>query len=87
MLALMESQIAVYELMCTFFLDCHIVNLASETWLGQPSWLKNIGQFSQKKVWLFVGIIGEFVGVNTAPHELSQRPLDENISNFSFQLA
>ena len=42
--------------MCTFFFSCHTLNLASETQLEQPSWLKNRGQFSQKKVWLIMGI-------------------------------
>jgi hypothetical protein len=49
--------------MCTFFFNCHTYPLASMPQLEQPSWLKNRGQFSQKKVWLFVGIIGEFVEV------------------------
>jgi hypothetical protein len=44
--------------MCTFFFNCHTYTLASETKLEQPSWLKNRGQFSHKKVWLRVGING-----------------------------
>jgi hypothetical protein len=50
--------------MCTFFFSCHTYTLASETKLEQPSWLKNRGQFSQKKVWLRVGISWGFVGMN-----------------------
>jgi hypothetical protein len=60
MLALIESQIVVYELMCTFFFSCHTNTLASEPKLEQPSWLNFSGQFSQKKEWLVVAIIGEF---------------------------
>jgi hypothetical protein len=52
--------------MCTFFFNCHTYTLASETKLEQPSWLKNRGQFSQKKVWRFVVIIGGFVWKNGA---------------------
>ena len=32
--------------------------------LDQPDWRKNRGQFSQKKVWLRVGMNGGFVGMN-----------------------
>jgi hypothetical protein len=64
MLALMESQIAVYELMCTFFFSCHTYTLASEPQLEQPSWLNLSGQFSQKKVWLVMVVNGDFVRVN-----------------------
>ena len=54
----------MYELMCTFFFSCHTYTLASDHQLEQPSWLNFSGQFSQKKVWLVVEIIGECVGVN-----------------------
>ena len=47
-----------YELMCTFFFNCHTYTLASDTRLEQPSWLKNRGQFSQKKVRLVVVTYG-----------------------------
>ncbi|MDF9788773.1 hypothetical protein M2122_001783 [Polynucleobacter sphagniphilus] len=30
--------------------------------LDQPNWMNYLGQFSQKNLWLRVGIIGEFVG-------------------------
>jgi hypothetical protein len=32
--------------------------------LGQPDWMNYWSQFSQKKLWLVVGINGEFVGMN-----------------------
>ncbi len=54
----------MYELMCTFFFNCHTYTLASELQLEQPSWLNDSGQFSQKKVWLRLEIIEGFVGVN-----------------------
>ena len=54
----------MYELMCTFFFNCHTYTLASDTGLGQPSWLKNRGQFSQKKERLVVAVNERFVGMN-----------------------
>ena len=54
----------MYELMCTFFFNCHTYTLASDTRLGQPDWRNFRGQFSQKKVWLRVGMNGGFVGMN-----------------------
>jgi len=53
-----------YELMCTFFFNCHTYTLASDTKLEQPDWRKNRGQFSQKKVWQIVEEYGEIVGMN-----------------------
>lgn len=40
----------MYELICTFFFNCHTYTLASEPRLGQPDWRKNRGQFSQKEL-------------------------------------
>ena len=54
----------MYELMCTFFFNCHTHTLASDTKLGQPNWMNYWGQFSQKNLWLRVGINGEFVEMN-----------------------
>jgi hypothetical protein len=54
--------------MCTFFFNCHTYTLASDTKLGQPDWMNYWGQFSQKKVWLRVGInrglVGKYGGVS-----------------------
>jgi hypothetical protein len=54
----------VYELMCTFFFNCHTYSLASDTRQGQSDWRKNRGQFRQKNLWLRVGVIGEVVRMN-----------------------
>ncbi len=54
----------MYELMCTFFYICHTYTLASEPKPEQPSWLKNMDQFSQKKVWLVVEVNGYFVRIS-----------------------